>query len=343
MAGRKQHYIPQFVLKGFAKKGTGKKLQAYVFKKDQPFYIAAVDGIAAQRDFYSTPSKDGSPTLDDEITSYEGQLSTALHQMRDAEVNIAAPSKSAARFIAHTAVRTAHFRDTFANLVEILIVEITEKFEDPKWVRARIGLDKFKENSLFYTSISETLHQRNVPAISQKGLIEIFFDEANQRFPEFHSSMLENVRKIRENIFDIKSTIVESHNKSLSRASEPNRRIEKLESFEWKIYRSKKIEFVLPDCIAITISENGSASPYMWQDIFDDDLPYAIIAPLSRNCILFGYHKFIPKFENLNAHLASCSEGFFVSSDQKQARFVKHIGAWSNRIIDPFIATFIPW
>ena len=50
MAGRKQHFIPQALQRGFGV-AKGKKTQVYVFKKGQEPYHSSTEGVAAQRDF----------------------------------------------------------------------------------------------------------------------------------------------------------------------------------------------------------------------------------------------------------------------------------------------------
>ena len=49
MSGRKQHYIPQFFLRGFAESGKAKKAQVRVVTRERNF-IASTEGVAAQRD-----------------------------------------------------------------------------------------------------------------------------------------------------------------------------------------------------------------------------------------------------------------------------------------------------
>lgn len=51
MAGRKQHFIPQALQRGFGV-AKGKKTQVYVFKKGQEPYHSSTEGVAAQRDFW---------------------------------------------------------------------------------------------------------------------------------------------------------------------------------------------------------------------------------------------------------------------------------------------------
>lgn len=55
MSGRKQHFIPQALLRGFGVT-KGKATRVYVFRKGQEPYRSSTEGVAAQRDFYSEPS-----------------------------------------------------------------------------------------------------------------------------------------------------------------------------------------------------------------------------------------------------------------------------------------------
>ena len=53
MAGRKQHYIPQALLRGFKASQTGKHVQVYVFPAGREFYLSSTEGVASKRQFYS--------------------------------------------------------------------------------------------------------------------------------------------------------------------------------------------------------------------------------------------------------------------------------------------------
>jgi hypothetical protein len=64
MSGRKQHHIPQSVLRAFETPSKGKKTQVWIFSKRNQFK-APTDDVAAERHFYSELSTDGTKTLDD--------------------------------------------------------------------------------------------------------------------------------------------------------------------------------------------------------------------------------------------------------------------------------------
>ena len=53
MSGRKQHFIPQSLLRGFGRVSKGTKIQVIVYTYERDIFTAATDGIAAEREFYS--------------------------------------------------------------------------------------------------------------------------------------------------------------------------------------------------------------------------------------------------------------------------------------------------
>jgi hypothetical protein len=111
VAGRKQHFIPQALQRGFGV-AKGKKTQVYVFKKGQEPYYSSTEGVAAQRDFYSEPSDEQS--LDDKITTYEGTvLAPAVAALREAPVG-PIDSHVAAAVVVHLSIRSAFVRGSFS-------------------------------------------------------------------------------------------------------------------------------------------------------------------------------------------------------------------------------------
>lgn len=95
MAGRKQHYIPQALQRGFEAAKSGKHSQVWVFRKCQVPYLSSTEGVGAQRHFYSEPAA-GEATLDDLITEYEKDvLSPAIEGLRDMVPGPVAPDVAA--------------------------------------------------------------------------------------------------------------------------------------------------------------------------------------------------------------------------------------------------------
>lgn len=113
MSGRKQHHIPQSVLRAFETPSRGKKIQVWVFSKQNQFK-APTDDVAAERHFYSELSTDGTKTLDDLITDYENGFTGQIISLRNVPVGASADAATAAEVIAHLTIRNAHLRNSLS-------------------------------------------------------------------------------------------------------------------------------------------------------------------------------------------------------------------------------------
>jgi hypothetical protein len=115
MSGRKQHYIPQFAMRGFAAKGRGKHKLVKVYKRDRTF-LSSTEGIGAEREFYSKLSDDPYDTLDDIITDAESEYAEIHQSLLNADQGNALDSTSIARLVCHLSVRGNNLRDSLAVL-----------------------------------------------------------------------------------------------------------------------------------------------------------------------------------------------------------------------------------
>lgn len=68
VSGRKQHFIPQALQRGFTREIRG-TYRVWVHHRERGVYESNVADVAASRDFYSEPALEAGPrTLDDRIT-----------------------------------------------------------------------------------------------------------------------------------------------------------------------------------------------------------------------------------------------------------------------------------
>lgn len=110
MSGRKQHFIPRVLLRGFAREIRGTE-RVWVRHRERGAFESNVLDVAASRDFYSAPAGDAvSLTLDDRITDYENQLAEALGRLRTAPEG-PVDTGLATEVVSHLFFRTEAIRD----------------------------------------------------------------------------------------------------------------------------------------------------------------------------------------------------------------------------------------
>lgn len=83
MAGRNQHYVPQFLQRGFVCRNKGKNYYTWLYRKQSGSRETNIRNVGAQRDFYSL---DRDQSLDDRITDQETQIGLTLSRIRETGV-----------------------------------------------------------------------------------------------------------------------------------------------------------------------------------------------------------------------------------------------------------------
>ncbi|WP_319238460.1 DUF4238 domain-containing protein [uncultured Propionivibrio sp.] len=142
MSGRKQHHIPQSLLRGFEAEHGPKYIQVYVFRAGRVPFLSSTEGVAAARDFYSSPSDDGQKTLDDHITEYENkQLTGLLQKLREKAHGETVSTDEAIELVVHLAVRGSFTRDVIEYAAHEIFDEISGGVDDLEQVRHDIGID----------------------------------------------------------------------------------------------------------------------------------------------------------------------------------------------------------
>ena len=129
MAGKKQHFIPRHFLKPFVAPGGGDHLWVYRKGHMSPIRVARRDA-AAQNCFYSKPSVDRSPTLDEMVTDYETNLHRKVDSIRRLELGDAIDSQVIAEVVTHLAVRSSHLRGTVSEAIVTIVNALQNLVDD---------------------------------------------------------------------------------------------------------------------------------------------------------------------------------------------------------------------
>lgn len=319
MSGRKQHHIPQSLLKGFEAARGPKHIQVYVFRGDRDPFLSSTEGVAAKRDFYSSPSDEGQKTLDDHITEYENsQLTGLLQKFRGRAHEEAVSADEAIELVVHLAVRGAFTRDVFEYAAHQIFDGISGIFGDPEQVRHHIGIDGNDPHPAFTEEINHLIQrfqsavEAPLPYESFRKIIHFLLREnfdslfaANQDITSVFSEYKEQIP------FAIKS----GHARALQQELIPKYRVEQLDHLHWQVLHAPEDRLILPDCVAISMTK-GKASSSQPAIFVGEDRPEQLFLPLSSNRMLVGT---TDKTANLdidefNLAAASCSFTFFVSS-----------------------------
>ena len=344
MSGRKQHYIPQVLLRGFGKRGKGKAVQVTVYSRDHGVFTTATDGVAAQRYFYSElPANNETETLDDKITVYESWLAEIIVEFRATTPGQAVDKAKAAEAVTHLCIRPAHLRDSFASATRQLSQSAESVFRDKNSARKALGLDDPKPNKVLLDEI-HTLYEKFSPQLGQFGITKPMFEgrmfaifkaEFDRNFTE-QSPLLQGIFSLLQGQTD--KIARQGHIKALEQSLAPDPRTEVLKRFDWRIEPGPASGFVLPDCVAISSSAGASYLPLAYAGKDETD---TVFMPLSHNRLLVGAPGGaigdVP--QTVNKAFVACSWDCFIARDRtpELEQLVSKIGDRTRGLIDDIV------
>jgi Protein of unknown function (DUF4238) len=319
MSGRKQHFIPQSLLKGFANNGSGKKLQVVVYPFGGNPFVAATDGIGAKRNFYSELDVEGEmETLDDEITKHESPLAEVLRELRSKDVRSDIDSVQASALVTHLVVRNDHFRKIAVSAVSTMFASFEDTISDQDTAARMFGLDGETPGKMFSDSLQELWDEHGAElraaGLTQETFEDFAFQTTKSSFSELHSQMLAPMRTAFSDISEKASHIAaDAQIRALEQDLTPEKWIEKLSRYRWHVQDIGQ-GCILPDCVAICIDSKGDSYPLIFSE---DDPRQFVVMPLATNRVLVGAAKDDDRFPaNLNFSLARCSWDFFVADSE---------------------------
>ncbi|MBK9442418.1 MAG: hypothetical protein IPN53_14395 [Comamonadaceae bacterium] len=340
MAGRKQHFIPQALQRGFGVV-EGKATRVYVFRKGQECYRSSTEGVAAQRDFYSEPSDEQS--LDDIITTYEGSvLAPAVAALRAADVG-SFDSHVAAAVVVHLSFRSAFVRGSFSAIATEMLDYFADAIRSDQTARALLEVDSLKAESTLVKLIEEEIASqfRALPESGMNALAKLVHFRAREKFPQMFPALatmfLQQIGMLLEKIPEM---IVNGHSKALERDLVPARRVERLKAMNWQIIATEPpTHFVLPDCLAVgsKTSDFQEMVPY-W--LLSDDELAGVVMPVCSSKVLVGcFGKLELEVASLNRAFAQCSLDFFISSqaDSQTAGAAQRIGSTISKYVESLV------
>jgi hypothetical protein len=324
LSGRKQHYIPQAVLRSFEAARKGVKSQVLVFKKDRAPYLTATDGAAAERDFYSDPSAEGDRTLDDAITEFEGEhLAPILLELRS-KSNGDVDGELASVAVVHLAMRTAHLRGTLSKVTSEAIAQLKAITEDADALREFAGLDSLDPNSRFAEVLREDISKMVPPTWPEKdrrALERMIAFRLRERFDDLVAqSEIPIIEGLSMMAASLPGMVPMAHARALSSSLVPQERIDSMQRLRWCIVSVGSVDhhFILPDCVVVART-NASAELRPYAMLSSEDV-VLVVMPLSSHQLLIGCDD-EPQLDlkAINLQLARCSLEFFVGSRSDEA------------------------
>lgn len=326
MSGLRQHFIPQFLQRGWLTAPSGKTEKIKTYHREKQF-VQPIQNAAAERKFYED---DDGLTADPEITESEGSLiAPAVNNLRarqPGDVRV----KEVGFLFSHFAVRTknmrAHAVGAFDSAVEGYLTDIAsfkhylpqcrQAFLDPDVLRAILesrGVGKFEIELLLRNSVKMKKYQ---DALLGHVTSDTFAGMA---------ALLEMMKT--ESL--IHTASLKAYKATQSRK---NNWIETFRGMSFTLLDLPR-PIVLGDSCTI-FNHRGRG----WSPMVDADALINACLPLGRNRIIWGYRysqQRMPDWKSINEAFADCSCEFFLSSIEDDFGYLKpRIGSKFSEYVD---------
>jgi len=312
-ATRGQHYLPQFLLKGFASRTKEKKAWVYCFRRDAVGKEVSVRDIGKEADFHGNPRDSD---LENRMAVVESAFGPHVARWREGGFLSEADEELIPQFVGHLIVRTKSVRDAFARGAQVLMDELVQR------------LDGGELNPLSQPDIEGEMVRR----MSKNPRFAKF---ARQRPREFRARIgallvelnrsgkplewgQQLAKQARETV-DVRTSIAQGHIKSLTKSQVPVERVRILRSMAWSIVRTNLAEMVLGDAGAVAreIRDPQFKNPLA----LDFGKLGLLCCPIGSNAALVGRavgldHPF--SADEINQASAELSRDFFVASERNQ-------------------------
>lgn len=334
MAGRKQHHIPQVLLRGFGRNEGGKSTLVWVYSATRGKYRSATEGIGSQRDFYSAPAApDQAETLDDRITRHEGEhLAPLIEALRKLEPGSDVDARAAAEAVVHLSIRASHFREAFSSAFGEMLHGLGSVFLDPGQV---VRLLKVHENPPGRTvrKMIDEAWVGNRAALARKGFNKDGFQRA----------MLRELRARAEGAVGEHTPLVaalldmmrgralemtrEAHRRALATSLVPAPRVETLAALLWTVQAGPASGCILPDCVVTATLDDGDCLPLAFAD---SDRIGSVVLPLSHDRVLVGSRRgaVAPTTQEQTQSVAAAAWDYFIAREDDPANdsALPHVG-----------------
>lgn len=310
MSGKRQHFIPQFLQRGFSSHKSNESYFTWVYRKDGALFNTNIINAGVEKEFYSIP---GSKNADDIITNAEQELSIFIERLRrNAPTLVKDPL--APKLIAHLEARSRHIRRSLISISNQFISMFLDFMDDEDAFMEYLK-EHFRNNpNELKRAFINAFNESGISANLAEGLlnsIDISDPEFVETFRPMISDFTSNFRSILPSMLE--NAAKGGHIEALEASPYPEPRVEKYTDFSYKCVKTA-IPLILGDFMTLfKIEERKGYKTFLDKD----DIATDVILPIDTNTMLIGSKGTnTVGAEKLREATARCSLEHFIASEK---------------------------
>jgi hypothetical protein len=290
MAGRKQHFIRQLLLRGFEATRTQKrKVQVWLYQRDSEPVLVGTDNVFAQRDFYgSAPS-----APDERITATEVKLRTVVADLRARAtqgVHQIGPSAVIAELMRLSSIRSRWvgtiFEDVGAGTIDAAIDQTKDELSVMSLLKRLIAEEPDYLPSTIAQIFEAQLGRKLAP--SEREQVAWMAEYAERNLDGFRE--LIDPAYLHEQLRDfhpkLKEAATAGHLRGVAQSFDGSEYGRYLEGFSWTVCVEGELPYMLGDCGPLYLDgERNVVGPI---GVGDRSEVRCLAMPISRTQLVVG-------------------------------------------------------
>lgn len=330
MSGKRQHYLPRFLLKGFASRMERNEAYTWVYYLGKEPYETNIRNIGLERYFYGAHQS----AADAAITGAETAYSDLLFQLRQETTNRELNNPLIPKFIAHLVVRTKHARQTMGGAGDMLVKLLHKKLGSPEVMSNTLSRYAKEHPERVREIIREELQKATGGVLAPEQLeklVELLMRN-NQHLSAFedialHATVITPLLQTFEK--QLPSIIERAHARALTTDHSPEPRVNEIVGLNWRLLVEPEGSFVLGDIGPVARTDNDERFKGLF---LSAGLIREIYLPISDRQVIAGWLNEkggYPGLDAINKASASLCREFFVAKrkTRKESAYASLIGS----------------
>lgn len=288
MSGVNQHYLPQFLMRGFAVKGGTMKSPVYEavehHKSRGVMHARNIMSIGAQRNFYG---KEGPESIDDAIDRLESKLAPVVRRLNMGELLSGDDIPQIASLAAHLVIRAKHMRSLLEDGFRELSGLVRSYANDGQLLERGVQriddaeLERMIEEEVAKRHVTLTPRQRHL--FKNLARAEIQRKQSDPVLKRELSQIIENGAKRFEQEAAERSE--QAHLKALGKGLDPAPRVALFQQLTWSVAHFPGETLILSDVPVVAFSADREG---MSAVLHNDNPPTLVALPISTERALIG-------------------------------------------------------
>ncbi|WP_140414777.1 DUF4238 domain-containing protein [Yersinia kristensenii] len=339
MSGKRQHFIPRFLQRGFEDTKKNGQSFVWVYRKGCNPFNPNIINVGTEGFFYSI---EDDYSVDDEITAAETEFSSLIELLRKNGPDSIFDSNSIASLVAHFEIRTRHLRLNLLNTSSVFFKHLSTRIFDESFLNEYMKrFMKSKPNyvddliNIEFDKLAVPNYIRNEIISSFKENYEFFLKNIISEFvPKLTS---EFKCKIEDKLPEI---VKKAQLDGLKINISPMEKISHYNKLNYSIINTDE-SLPLGDSIVIfNVTGEREFKPFCDKD---DEIK-GVYLPLGKNCLLYGIKdNELPNLSGISLRIAESSLEFIIGAEKSDyfSELSKHIGKNAYLLTDENIYKII--